>query len=178
MDTPNMNVTFTYLATTTPPAEKPSEAGVLRCTPDASVPLKEQAAADPAPGVAICELYDQLVRAYAWPDRDHWPAARWFTYLQDPRVTWFLVPGVGLLELAGQQITVFGVLPEAQGHGFGRQLLELALWHGCREGRAIWVATTSDDSPRALRCYTAAGMQIVQRTTVDRETVMKKLKES
>jgi GNAT superfamily N-acetyltransferase len=55
----------------------------------------------------------------------------------------------------------FGLIPKAQGRGFGSWLLSVALQKVWRAGAArIWLHTDNWDHPAAIRLYERAGFQV------------------
>lgn len=75
-----------------------------------------------------------------------------------------------LTEPANIEIAFFGILPEFQGHRFGRRLLDHALQNAWGRGPArVWLHTCNYDSLRALETYKKAGFVVygIEREWID-----------
>lgn len=126
------------------------------------------------------ELIKQLERRIGAPYG--WKSAtrsndEWAEILADPlRRRWAVRHGaaaVGLVELAPRadpgetrsdtevEIVTFGLVPEAVGQGLGGHALTLAIrqaWNLHANVHRIWLHTSSQDHPNALRNYQARGL--------------------
>ncbi len=64
------------------------------------------------------------------------------------------------------QIVYFGLMPHALGHGAGRAFLDWAIRAAFAHPiQRLWVHTCSDDHPRALGVYEAAGFVVYKTET-------------
>ena len=125
------------------------------------------------------ETANRVGRPHGWTSRSGWSEERWAEHLAKPGVRAFLarVGGepAGLIELEARpggevEITVFGLVPELVGRGFGGHLLTQAVrlaWEtGHPEGpptRRVWLHTASTDHPGALPNYLGRGFRVVHR---------------
>jgi GNAT superfamily N-acetyltransferase len=124
---------------------------------------------------------------HGWTGRSAWSEARWAEHLAKPGVRAFVarVGGepVGLIELEARpggevEITVFGLVPELVGRGFGGHLLTRAVrlaWDarpppGETPTRRVWLHTASTDHGHALPNYLGRGFRVV-RSEVRRKQV-------
>ena len=115
-------------------------------------------------------LYTEVGRAYRWEDRLGWTDDEIRAYLDDPRVSLFLltVSGApaGYFELrrdddSGMEIVYFGLLPEFTGRGFGKALLGEAVRRAWETGPSrVWLHTNLLDHPAALPNYLKRGFSI------------------
>ena len=122
-------------------------------------------------GSAVRALTLAVGRNFSWPSQT-WTEAEWADYLADPQFVHFVgtVAGedIGILSLNTRQfpeveIDSFGILPGLIGRGIGRAFLSEALdtiWADCP--KRIWLHTSSDDHPNALRNYLARGFRIYE----------------
>lgn len=129
---------------------------------------------------------DRVGEPHGWTGRSAWSEARWAEHLAKPGVRAFVawVGGepAGLVELEARpggevEITVFGLVPEFVGRGFGGHLLTRAVrlaWDaGHPEGtptRRVWLHTASTDHGHALPNYLGRGFRVV-RSEVRRKQV-------
>jgi GNAT superfamily N-acetyltransferase len=161
-----------------PNAEAPSRVAVTRTYLELRAPRRtsRERIAWP-PGVTLrreahCSvalaraLYAAVGRAYHWYDRDAWSDERLAAHLAQPNVeVWVLREGerpAGYFELAREdhasvEIVYFGLLPEAQGKGLGRLLLEAAIDAAAADHARVWLHTCTLDHPAALPNYQARG---------------------
>jgi GNAT superfamily N-acetyltransferase len=123
---------------------------------------------------------------HGWSSRSAWSEDQWVEHLARPGVRAFLarVGGdpAGVVELEERpgdevELTVFGLVPEFVGRGFGGHLLILAArlaWATRHPGgaatRRVWLHTASSDHAHALPNYLARGFRVV-RTEVRRKRV-------
>ncbi|GAA3387031.1 GNAT family N-acetyltransferase [Cryptosporangium minutisporangium] len=125
----------------------------------------------------IKDLERRIGAPYGWKSANR-PDEEWVALLADPlRRRWAVRhrgEPVGLVELApradpgeGQsdteaEIVTFGLVPEAVGKGLGGYALTLALrlaWELHPGVRRVWLHTSSQDHPNALRNYQARGLR-------------------
>jgi ribosomal protein S18 acetylase RimI-like enzyme len=115
-------------------------------------------------------LYTEVGRAYRWFDRLGWTDADANTYLQDPRVSlWLLtVQGetAGYFELRQEddgavEIVYFGLLPAFTGQHLGGHLLTEAVERAWSLGASrVWLHTCSFDHPAAIPNYIKRGFTV------------------
>ena len=121
---------------------------------------------------------DRVGEPHGWTGRSAWSEARWAEHLAKPGVRAFVarVGGepAGLVELEARpggevEITVFGLVPEFVGRGFGGHLLTRAVrlaWDARHpEGtptRRVWLHTASTDHGHALPNYLGRGFRVVR----------------
>jgi GNAT superfamily N-acetyltransferase len=170
--------TITYLELRSPDELRPGRA------PPAPVEL---VAVDDRSLVALLRRTNRRVgEPHGWTGRAAWSEARWAEHLARPGVrAWVARVGgepAGLVELEARaggevEITVFGLVPEFVGRGFGGHLLTVAArlaWEaGHPDGtatRRVWLHTASSDHAHALPNYLARGFRVV-RTEVRRRQV-------
>jgi RimJ/RimL family protein N-acetyltransferase len=125
----------------------------------------------------IKDLERRIGAPYGWRSATR-PDEEWAPVLADPlRRRWAVrLRGepVGLLELANRadpgekrsdtevEIVTFGLVPEALGKGLGGHALTLALrqaWDLHADVRRVWLHTSTQDHPNALRNYQARGLR-------------------
>jgi GNAT superfamily N-acetyltransferase len=115
---------------------------------------------------------------HGWTSRPAWPEARWAEHLARPEVrAWLARVGgqpAGLVELEARaggevELTVFGLVPELVGQGFGGHLLTLATrlaWETRHADggatRRVWLHTASTDHANALPNYLGRGFRVVR----------------
>jgi GNAT superfamily N-acetyltransferase len=123
---------------------------------------------------------------HGWTSRPAWSQAQWAEHLARPGVrAWLARVGgdpAGVIEVEAQpgnevEITVFGLVPELVGRGFGGHLLTQAVrlaWDARQPDgtptRRIWLHTASADHANALPNYQARGFRVV-RSEVRRKEV-------
>jgi GNAT superfamily N-acetyltransferase len=123
---------------------------------------------------------------HGWTSRPAWSEVQWAEHLARPDVrAWVARVGgepAGLIELVSRpgdevELTVFGLVPEFVGRGFGGHLLTLATrlaWETRHRGgaatRRVWLHTASTDHANALPNYLGRGFRVV-RTEVRRKSV-------
>lgn len=166
--------TVTYLEMTSPDELRPSDSA-----PDA-VSMDSVGKSSPA----IPATYHRIGSPYHW-SRVAWSDEEWQKYLSRPHLHHWIatVDGetAGMVEIEAQaggnvEITVFGLVPEFVGKGFGGTVLtrgtELA-WHAEPVGAAcvtrVWLHTSSLDHPQALPNYLARGFHQFRTETRERE---------
>lgn len=169
--------TVTWLEMTSPDELRPGRA------PPAPVEL-EQVERSLVP--VLRATSNRVGEPHGWTSRPKWPEARWAEHLARPGVrAWVARVGgeaAGVIELEARpggevEITVFGLVPELVGRGFGGHLLTLATrlaWEAGRPGgpatRRVWLHTASSDHANALPNYLGRGFRVV-RTEVRRREV-------
>jgi GNAT superfamily N-acetyltransferase len=161
--------TVTWLEMTSPDKLRPGR------LPPAPVDLEP---VDRSEVALLRETNRRVGEPHGWTGRSAWSEARWAEHLARPGVRAFLarVGGepAGLVELEARsggevEITVFGLVPELVGQGFGGHLLtraaRLAWETGRAEGtptRRVWLHTASTDHPGALPNYLGRGFRVVR----------------
>jgi GNAT superfamily N-acetyltransferase len=169
--------TVTWLEMTSPDELRPG-----RLPPE---PL-ELVAAGPAMAALLAETTARVGAPHGWTSRPAWSAAQWVEHLARPAVrAWLARVGgepAGVIEIEARpgneaEITIFGLVPEFVGRGFGGHLLTQAVrlaWEtGQPDGaptRRVWLHTASVDHPHALPNYRARGFRVV-RSEVRRKQV-------
>jgi len=113
----------------------------------------------------------QIGRRHDWPSQS-WSELEWRRYLERPNLRHWLgtVGGnaVGLASLdfdpAGHvEIDTFGLLPQFQGRGLGGAFLAAVVhqaWLRDPLARRLWLHTSGQDHPHALKNYLARGFVI------------------
>lgn len=116
-------------------------------------------------------LYSMVGADYRWADRLSWTDEQWEAVVwAEGYQTWLgYVDGspIGYVEIDARdpvevEIAYFGLLPPFVGQGLGRPFLARAIeaaWADEATGR-VWLHTCTDDHPRALPNYLAAGFVI------------------
>jgi GNAT superfamily N-acetyltransferase len=123
---------------------------------------------------------------HGWSSRPAWSEDQWVEHLAGPGArAWVARVGgepAGVIELVARpgdevELTVFGLVPELVGRGFGGHLLTLAArlaWETRHPGgaatRRVWLHTASSDHAHALPNYLGRGFRVV-RTEVRRKQV-------
>ncbi len=142
-------------------------------------PVSALVAADAPPAWYFLSLYDAVGAAYEWTDQHRRDPKDLDRFLKHPDVVLYTLLRAGwphgffLLDGRSEgvcDLSYFGLVPEAQGRGLGRYLLQTALhvaWD--RPGvERVTVNTNSLDHPRALPLYQKAGFVPVRRTEASR----------
>jgi GNAT superfamily N-acetyltransferase len=155
-------VTVTFLRQETPPAAAPS-----------GLPADTTLVRVHKPSVSFYRyLYDTVGAPYVWWLRRTVPDAELAALLAAPGVSLHVLyrdqEPIGFFELDARPISTvnlsyFGLLPQAIGHGLGTALLRAAIaaaWS--HHPRAVTVNTCTADHPRALPNYLRAGFVIVR----------------
>ncbi|GAA5060229.1 GNAT superfamily N-acetyltransferase [Thermocatellispora tengchongensis] len=133
-------------------------------------------------------LYTAVGGDWHWTTRLPWTRRQWLAWLDRPGletwVAWHRGTPAGYVQLESQpdgvvEITNFGLLPYAIGHGVGGHLLHAGAsrawdihlrWPGREPTRRVWVHTCSLDGPAALSNYKARGFRLFK-TEVKQEDV-------
>jgi ribosomal protein S18 acetylase RimI-like enzyme len=160
--------TVTYLEMTAAEQLRP---GRLAPAPVELVKLDQHQAA----ALLLRRTYALIAAPLNWQSRRTWSDAQWEQLLARPQVhAWIAQVGekvAGVVELEAQsggdvEITVFGLVPEFIGRGFGAHLLTVATrlaWEleppdGVRV-RRVWLHTSSRDHPHAKPNYERRGFR-------------------
>ena len=117
-------------------------------------------------------LYDTVGANYLWWLRRAMPDSELARLLRDPAISIYVLYAggepAGFFELDARpwpdvNLSYFGLLPHAIGHGLGFPLLRQAIDAGWSGGaRGITVNTCTADHPRALPTYLRAGFRRVR----------------
>lgn len=166
--------TVTYLEMTSPDELRPSATA-----PDA-VTMESVDKASPL----IPATYHRIGSPYHW-SRVTWSDEEWQKYLSRPHLRhWIATVGgevAGMVEVEAQaggnvEITVFGLVPEFVGKGFGGTVLTLGTelaWNAEPVGATcvtrVWLHTSSLDHPQALPNYLSRGFHQFRAETRERE---------
>ena len=130
----------------------------------------------PTPGVAdYCALFRQVGEPWLWISRLLMDERELEAILHDPAVEILIVRDgnqtIGFVELDFREpdeceIAFFGLIPERNGKGLGRWMMNQALAKAWRDGiRRVWLHTCTQDSPRALPFYQQCGFRIFRQQT-------------
>lgn len=152
-----VDLIVTYMEMTAPP----SPVSIELPAPDAAVSLEQLAAAD------YLALYRAIGEPVQWDLRLRLEPSALDHLLDDPSNPVFVLRwqgrAAGFCEFAGfggddVELVHFGLVPEAQGRGLGRYLLDCAL-RACWavSPRRVWLHTDTNDHPRAIATYAKAG---------------------
>ena len=169
--------TVTWLEMTSPDQLRP---GRLPPEPVELVPV------GPPLAPLLGETTTRVGKPHGWTSRLAWSAAQWAEHLAKPGVrAWLARVGgdpAGVVEVEARpahevEITVFGLVPEFVGRGFGGHLLTQAVrlaWETAQPDgaptRRVWLHTASADHAHALPNYQARGFRVV-RSEVRRKVV-------
>ena len=173
---PTVDQTVTYLEMTARDQLVPGR------SPPAPVELREL----DSESVALAHsMYDRIGAPHHWTERPEWSLDRWREQLGRPEIrgwiAWVDERPVGMVELERQgdgdvEISVFGLIPELAGRGFGGHLLTVAVrlaweldWPASTPTRRVWLHTSTLDHPRALPNYEARGFRVIRRVDRPRE---------
>jgi GNAT superfamily N-acetyltransferase len=146
---------------------------------EACEPPPGPAAASPSPGLAVSRarltrpdylsLWRRIGLPVQWDARLHQSDAEIDALLASDEFILFVLrregSAIGLCEFETREagiveLTHFGLVPEAQGNGFGRYFLDFALRAIWAEGaRRVWLHTDTEDSPRAMPLYRGMGFR-------------------
>ena len=116
-------------------------------------------------------FYKTVGKKYQWIDRLTWTNKNWIDYLDDKKLSTYLLKDnkeiVGYFELIfyrdikEAEIAYFGILEEYFGKKLGGYLLSEAIKASFSLGSSrIWVHTCTLDHENALKNYLARGMKI------------------
>jgi ribosomal protein S18 acetylase RimI-like enzyme len=168
--------TITYLQMTAADQLRP---GRLAPAPVEIVKLDWAAAA------VLRRTYARIAAPLNWQSRRTWSDAQWTRLLARPEVhAWIARVGdevAGMVEVEAQpggdvEITVFGLVPEFVGRGFGAHLLTVGTrlaWQVAPLDsvgvRRVWLHTSSRDHPHAKPNYEGRGFRVFRTERRERE---------
>jgi len=122
-----------------------------------------------------CALFRSVGEPWLWISRLLMEQDALTAILHDPAVEISIVRDgeqpVGFIELDFRQpgeceIAFFGLIPEQNGKGHGRWLMNQALDRAWRDGVSrVWLHTCTQDSPRALPFYKRCGFRVFRQQT-------------
>jgi GNAT superfamily N-acetyltransferase len=128
-----------------------------------------------ASAALVRSTYDRIGAPHAWIGRSGWSEGKWDELLARPEIqAWLAWVGeecAGMVELEVQpdgdvEITVFGLVPEFVGRGYGGHVLTLSTqlaWRAKSPGgeatRRVWLHTSSLDHPHAQPNYERRGFR-------------------
>lgn len=130
----------------------------------------------PNPSVEdYCALFRTVGEPWMWISRLLMSKDELEAILHDPAVEISIIRDgerpVGFIELdfriSGEcEIAFFGLIPEQNGKGHGRWMMNQALDKAWRDGISrVWLHTCTQDSPRALPFYQRCGFRIFRQQT-------------
>ncbi|NRD88872.1 GNAT family N-acetyltransferase [Sphingopyxis sp. BSNA05] len=130
----------------------------------------------PNPAVEdYCALFRKVGEPWMWISRLLMDESELRAIIEDPAVEISMIlddeAPVGFIELdfrvAGQcEIAFFGLVPEMNGKGHGRWMMNQALNMAWRDGiERVWLHSCTQDSPRALPFYRQCGFRIFRQQT-------------
>ncbi|BCH28382.1 N-acetyltransferase [Mesorhizobium sp. L-8-10] len=154
-----VDLLVTYMEMISPPSLPPVEA------PGAGVRVARERLSRPA----YLDIYRAVGEAVQWDQRLRMDAATLDGLLAEPSNPVYVLRAegrpVGLCEFADfggdtVELVHFGLVPEAQGRGLGRYLLDGAL-RACwaLSPQRVWLHTDTNDHPRAVATYERAGFR-------------------
>jgi ribosomal protein S18 acetylase RimI-like enzyme len=157
------------------------EATVRVCYLELRAPPAAAAAASFAAAIAVerltraeyLALYRRVGEPVGWDQRLRMPPGELEALLAGEDVRIYVLrsaegTGLGLCEFDRSgfpdvELKNFGIIPEAQGQGLGRQLLATATGREWQAGPArIWLHTDSWDHPAAIRLYSSLGFRVFE----------------
>lgn len=156
---------ITYLEMTKPPRYR-----------DAPLPGATVERVEPVPLPLYRDLYRRVGEPWLWWERLTITDDTLATVLNDPAVEVYLFRRAGEVvgyceldrrEAGAVEIVFFGLVPEAIGRGLGRRVFARVValaWQSAP--RRVWLHTCTEDHPKALRFYVAAGFRPYRRQTV------------
>jgi len=161
-----VDVTITYLEMTQP------DQLVLGRLPPAPVRMER---CEPGSAALLRSVYDRIGTPHNWVSRSGWSEGQWDELLVRPEVqawlAWVDEECAGMVELEAQpdgdvEITVFGLVPEFVGRGYGGHVLTLGTqlaWRAKSPDDAatkrVWLHTSSLDHPHAQPNYERRGFR-------------------
>lgn len=131
--------------------------------------------ANPAPDFARF-LYVGVGAPWKWYMRLNWTWDEWRKRMKNPKIQLWVAYSdgapIGYFELQKQalgsvEIAYFGLMPDQIGKGFGKPLLEDAIYAAWQlGGRRVWLHTCSLDHPNALPNYQRRGLKVFKEEDV------------
>lgn len=131
---------------------------------------------DEVPVPVYRDLYRRVGEPWLWWERLTITDDALADVLNDPAVEVYLFRNGGVLigyceldrrETDAVEIAFFGLVPEAIGKGLGREVFGRVVDLAWRSApRRVWLHTCTEDHPKALRFYIAAGFRPYRRETV------------
>ena len=116
-------------------------------------------------------FYKQIGKKHRWIDRLSWNEQVWRNYIDNSRVSTYVIKEKS--DLAGYfeqiyneqnneyEIAYFGILEEFRSKKYGSYLLSNAIKSKLKDGaKRVWVHTCSLDHENALKNYLARGMKV------------------
>ena len=116
-------------------------------------------------------FYKQIGKKHRWIDRLTWNEQVWRNYIDNSRVSTYVIKEKS--DLAGYfeqiyneqnneyEIAYFGILEEFRSKKYGSYLLSNAIKSKLKDGaKRVWVHTCSLDHENALKNYLARGMKV------------------
>lgn len=116
-------------------------------------------------------FYKQIGKKHRWIDRLSWNEQVWRNYIDNSRVSTYVIKEKS--NLAGYfeqiyneqnneyEIAYFGILEEFRSKKYGSYLLSNAIKSKLKDGaKRVWVHTCSLDHENALKNYLARGMKV------------------
>ena len=116
-------------------------------------------------------FYKQIGKKHRWIDRLSWNEQIWRNYIDNSRVSTYVIKEKS--NLAGYfeqiyneqnneyEIAYFGILEEFRSKKYGSYLLSNAIKSKLKDGaKRVWVHTCSLDHENALKNYLARGMKV------------------
>ena len=116
-------------------------------------------------------FYKQIGKKHRWIDRLSWNEQVWRNYIDNSRVSTYVIKEKK--DLAGYfeqiyneqnneyEIAYFGILEEFRSKKYGSYLLSNAIKSKLKDGaKRVWVHTCSLDHENALKNYLARGMKV------------------
>ena len=116
-------------------------------------------------------FYKQIGKKHRWIDRLSWNEQVWRNYIDNSRVSTYVIKEKS--DLAGYfeqiyneqnneyEIAYFGILEEFRSKKYGSYLLSNAIKSKLKDGaKRVWVHTCSLDHENAIKNYLARGMKV------------------
>ena len=123
-------------------------------------------------------FYKEIGKKHSWTDRLVWNDKKWIDYLENSRVSTYILKHnkdfIGYFEQIfdkeklDSEIAYFGILEEYIGKHLGGYLLSEAINISFNIGsKRIWVHTCSLDHKNALQNYLSRGMKVFKSETLN-----------
>ena len=122
-------------------------------------------------------FYKQIGKKHRWIDRLSWNEQVWRNYIDNSRVSTYVIKEKS--DLAGYfeqiyneqnneyEIAYFGILEEFRSKKYGSYLLSNAIKSKLKDGaKRVWVHTCSLDHENALKNYLARGMKVFKKEKI------------